>query len=330
MRVKDAVSAALQKAQGQFRSGAALAQELGVSRNAVWKAVHELQQEGFPIETKKKTGYRLIHEADLLTQETAQACLRSRVLGHPLSVLSTTGSTNDVCRKLYQAGAGHGTVVAANEQTAGKGQRGHSFCSPAGAGLYFSVLLTQEMAIQDAPLLTACAAVATARAIDALCGTQIAIKWINDLWLNGKKCCGILTEGGVSLESGMLEYAIIGIGINIRQSRSTMPEELHATVTSIEEEVTDCRVNRAELLAAVLYFLEQLLPELPKRRFLQEYRNRSCLIGKLVEVTMQSGESRKAVVVDIADDCGLIIRDSFGNVETLYSASTSVRLIENK
>lgn len=326
MRVKDAVSAALQKAQGQYRSGAALAQELGVSRNAVWKAVHELQQEGFPIETKKKTGYRLVHEADLLTQETAVTYLQSRVLGHPLHVLPTVDSTNDYCRKLYQSGAVHGTVVAANEQTAGKGQRGHSFCSPAGTGLYFSILLTEALAIQDAPLLTACAAVAAARAIDTLYGTQIEIKWVNDLWLDGKKCCGILTEGGVSLESGMLEYAIIGIGINVRQTKSTMPDDLHATVTSLEEGKTDCHVNRAELLTAVLYHLERLLPELSERRFLQEYRNRSCLIGKVVQVVMQNGETKKAAVLDIADDCGLVIRDSFGNVETLYSASASVRI----
>lgn len=329
MRVKDAVSAILQNADGQFRSGTSLATELGVSRNAVWKAVCELREEGFPIETRKKIGYRMRHAADQLTPESVRTQIYTRVLGNTFEVLPQVGSTNDECRRRYRKGAPHGTVIAANAQSAGKGRQGHRFCSPPGAGLYFSVLLTEPLAIVDAPLLTACAAVAAARAIDALCGTKIQIKWVNDLMLGGKKCCGILTEGGVSLESGMLEYAIIGIGINVRDSRRHMPEELHDIVTSLEEEVPSLIVDRAKLLAAVLYYLEQMLPTISDRRFLHEYRSRSCLIGKLVRVTTHTGEIKKAVVEKIDDQCGLVIRDSFGNVETLQSAAASVKLVES-
>ncbi len=155
------------------------------------------------------------------------------------------------------------------------------------------MILSEAVSLQDAPLLTACAAVAAARAIDALYGTQMQIKWVNDLYLDGKKCCGILTEGGVSLESGKLEHAIIGIGINVRNTSIAMPEELRHTVTSLEEARPDIHVCRAQLLATVLYEMEQVLRELPQRRFLAEYRSRSCLIGKTVELTKDDGTVKK-------------------------------------
>ena len=324
MRVKDAVAACLTEASGQYLSGETLAQKLGVSRNAVWKAVRLLQDEGFPIEAKKKTGYRLAQGVDLLTEESVRPYLHSRILGHPLYVYSELGSTNNTCKTLVRDHARHGTVVAANCQTAGKGRQGRTFVSPAGSGLYFSMILSEAVSLQDAPLLTACAAVAAARAIDALYGTQMQIKWVNDLYLDGKKCCGILTEGGVSLESGKLEHAIIGIGINVRNTSIAMPEELRHTATSLEEARPDIHVCRAQLLATVLYEMEQVLRELPQRRFLAEYRSRSCLIGKTVELTKDDGTVKKVAVLEIADDCGLVVRDSFGNVETLHAGEVHI------
>ena len=261
---------------------------------------------------------------DLLTAELVRPYLHSRILGHPLYVYPELGSTNNTCKALVRDGAKHGTVVAANCQTAGKGRQGRTFVSPAGSGLYFSMIISKSVSLQDAPLLTACAAVATARAIDALYGTRIQIKWVNDLYLDGKKCCGILTEGGVSLESGKLEHAIIGIGINVRNTSIVMPEALRHTVTSLEESMPDIQVCRAQLLAAVLYEMEQALRDLPERRFLAEYRSRSCLIGQTVELTKDDGTVKKVAVLEIADDCGLVVRDSFGNVETLHAGEVHI------
>lgn len=324
MSVKESVAACLAEAEGQYLSGEAMAKKLGVSRNAVWKAVRTLQEEGFPIESKKKTGYRITQDADLLTEDTIQPFLHSRVLGHPLLVFPELDSTNNYCKKLIRQGAAHGTVVTANCQTAGKGRQGRTFCSPAGSGLYFSVLLSQAIALQDAPLLTACAAVAAARAIDALYGTHIQIKWVNDLYLDGKKCCGILTEGDISLESGKLEHAVVGIGINIRNTRSALPAELRNKVTSLEEAVPGCHVRRAELLAAILYELEHALRDLSTKRFLGEYRGRSCLLGKTAEFVMDDSTRKKVSVLEIADDCGLVVQDSFGNVETLHAGEVHI------
>ena len=243
---------------------------------------------------------------------------------YPVLCSSPDEATNNTCKTLVRDHARHGTVVAANCQTAGKGRQGRTFVSPAGSGLYFSMILSEAVSLQDAPLLTACAAVAAARAIDALYGTQMQIKWVNDLYLDGKKCCGILTEGGVSLESGKLEHAIIGIGINVRNTSIAMPEELRHTVTSLEEARPDIHVCRAQLLATVLYEMEQVLRELPQRRFLAEYRSRSCLIGKTVELTKDDGTVKKVAVLEIADDCGLVVRDSFGNVETLHAGEVHI------
>ena len=323
MGIKEAVADCLTEMPGQFCSGEALAQKLGVSRNAVWKAIRQLQEEGFPITSKKKNGYCLSADADILTEQEIRRFSRSKVLGNRFYVLPQVDSTNQYCRQLAREGAVHGTVVTANQQTAGKGRQGRSFCSPPGTGLYFSVLLAQDLLLQDAPMLTACAAVAASRAIDGLYGTRMQIKWVNDLFLQGKKCCGILTEGAVSLESGKLEHAVVGIGINLRNTES-FPEELRCKVTPLEEAVPGCHVRRAELLAAILWELEQVLRELPERRFLPEYRNRSCLLGKTAMIQQSDGTQKKVAVLEIAEDCGLVVRDSFGNMETLHSGDVHI------
>ncbi len=328
MGVKESVAALLQEASGRYISGQTLAKKLQVSRNAVWKAIQALQEEGVPITSRQKSGYRMDAEADLLTKSQIKAFLRGVSLGNPLYVLPETDSTNSYCRRLLRENAPHGTLVVANCQTAGRGRQGRSFCSPAGSGLYFSVIISQKLSLQEAPLLTACTAVAACRAIDRLCGTQMQIKWVNDLFLNGKKCCGILTEGEVSLESGCLEHAVIGIGINIRNTASSLPEELHDKVTSLEESVPGCHICRAELTAAIVTELEQALEGLSDRRFLPEYRSRSYLTGKTAELLLDDGTRKKVAVVEIADDCGLVVRDSFGNVETLHSGEVHVTQIE--
>ena len=165
MRVKDAVAACLTEASGQYLSGETLAQKLGVSRNAVWKAVRLLQDEGFPIEAKKKTGYRLAQGVDLLTEESVRPYLHSRILGHPLYVYSELGSTNNTCKTLVRDHARHGTVVAANCQTAGKGRRGRTWESPADQNIYMSLLLRPEIAPVKAPMLTLVMAYAAAMAL---------------------------------------------------------------------------------------------------------------------------------------------------------------------
>lgn len=321
MSVKTQVKHILLESSGEYFSGAALARTLGVSRNAVWKAIQELEKQGFPVESKKSVGYRMVQAADLLTEEDIRKYLHTKYLGNILIVKEIMDSTNDYCRNLLQQGTIRGTVVVSNEQVAGRGRQGKRFYSPGGCGLYFSVIVNQDFQLQDASVLTACAAVATSRAIDKLYHTHTQIKWVNDVYLNGKKICGILTEGELSLESVTMSYAIVGIGINVRNTEETMPQGLRSTVSSIEEEVSDCHVQRCALLAAILYEMEQLISEMTERRFLAEYRQRSCLIGKRVEWVETNGTVKKVAVMDITDDCALVTQDTFGNVETHYGGT---------
>ncbi len=328
MSVKESVAAFLQKNEGTYISGSRIAESIGCSRNAVWKAIQDLKQQGVPIDACKKRGYCQTREADFLSETDILRYRNSHVLGYPIYLLEKTDSTNDYCRRLYETGATHGTIVIANEQSHGRGQHGKSFLSPPGTGLYFSILLRQSVAIQDATLLTACAALATAQAIDILYDTSTKIKWVNDILLNGKKCCGILTEGGISLETGELDYAIIGIGVNVRMTKDTLPESLHDSVTSIEESVPGSSVRRAELLSAILYHLERILPNFQSRKFLQAYRQRSMLLGQKITVTDENGCITHAIAEEITDDCGLKICEESGTTRTLYSASESVSLDE--
>ncbi len=327
MRVREAVSEILTKNVGEFFSGGQIAEMLGVSRNAVWKAIGELRENGYPIESRKHFGYRLVQNADLLTADTVREQLNCQTLGHNLYVFPSLSSTNDYCHDLYQSGAPHGTVVVANQQTAGRGQRGRPFESPAGSGIYFSFLLRHPIALEDAPLLTACTAVAAARAIDMLYDTHTQIKWVNDLILDGHKFGGILTEGGVSLETGTLDFVIIGIGINVRYTAENISDPLRERVTSIEESNPACHVHRAELLAAILYHFERLLPNMQTRHFLTEYRERSNLIGNDVALTDHRGHTRYGTVLDITDDCSLRVRNDKGKVETLHSTVNTVHLL---
>ena len=198
-----------QRAGGHI-SGQELADQLGVSRAAIWKAVTALRADGTPIEAITNRGYALPHGADLLNADAITALLAPAVAqAVQITVVDRLPGTNAALRTQATNGAPEGLVLIAQAQSAGRGRRGHSFFSPPG-GLYLSILLLPAFSTRQSPQITALAAVAAARAAEQLCGTPIQIKWVNDLWKNSKKVCGILTEAAVDLESGMLDYAGAG------------------------------------------------------------------------------------------------------------------------
>ena len=210
MQVKDRVLAALEASRGTYLSGQALAQQLQVSRNAVWKAISQLRESGYPIQAVSHRGYCLDVDSPLLSPQSIARHLT--VPGLQVEVAQTVSSTNTLLRQRAEEGAQEGLVLAAVEQTAGKGRQGHSFFSPPDTGLYLSLLLRPKLSAQDALLLTTCAAAAVALAIEACAGVEAQIKWVNDVFCRGKKVCGILTEAALDLESGGLQYAIVGMG----------------------------------------------------------------------------------------------------------------------
>lgn len=228
-------------------------------------------------------------------------------------------STNNAARNLAKEGAPHGTAVVAARQTAGKGRLGRSFDSPSGAGVYLSVILRPSLTVEKGTLLTPAAAVATARAIEKTSGVRVRIKWVNDLYLNGKKLCGILTESALRPD-GMLDWAVVGIGVNLKET--SRPASLQDKITSLE--AVGGETSFARLAAEILNELEKLCEDLSSVQFLEEYRTRSCVLGKTVTV-IQGENSYQAYAHSITDDAGLIVKTEAGEYLTLRSGEISLR-----
>lgn len=295
-------------------SGEQLAADLGVTRAAVWKCVKQLTKEGFSISAATNRGYRLL-PSDVIN---APGIRRKLTAPWQLETVDETDSTNNLAKAHAAAGAENLAVIA-NRQTAGRGRLARSFFSPDRAGVYLSALIRpRSLRAADCGLITACAAVATARAVEKLSGADVKIKWVNDLFIGGKKICGILTEGGVGMEEGTLEYAVIGIGVNVRSV--VFPEDIAAVATTVEHE-TGVRADRCELAAEILNNLSRLEESVASGEFLSEYRSRSCVVGRRVIVN----GNYEACAVAIDDDCALIIERD-GATEKFYAGEVSLKL----
>ena len=189
MATKDLVLEALQRSGENYLSGEALSEELGISRTAVWKAIRILRDEGYTIKAVTNRGYHLIHEEDVITEKSLREHLFTRYKNNRLYIYDTLDSTNNRAKQLALENAPHGTTVIAMQQTAGKGRLGRSFFSPR-EGIYLSIIIKPTFDLSKSVLVTAAAAVAIAQAIESVCGRQAQIKWVNDVYLDGKKICG--------------------------------------------------------------------------------------------------------------------------------------------
>ena len=288
--------------------GAKLARELGVSRNAVWKVMNSLRQSGYEITAVTNRGYRLISAPDRLNEAEIRRWLTAKTIGCELEIHEQLDSTNNRAKVLAAAGAPHGTAVIADSQSGGRGRLGRSFFSPKHSGVYLSVILRPDCAPERANLLTSLAAVAAAEAVEKAAGADVKIKWVNDLYLNGKKICGILTEAGLGMEAGRLDWAVVGIGINV--NRMEFPPDLMDIATSVGNE-TGTATDRNRLTAEILNRLDALYGDLETGTFLQESRRRSNVIGRTVTV-IEGGEEYPARALDIDDQGRLIIETEKG------------------
>ena len=319
---KDRVLDSLRRSGGSYVSGGALSAELSLSRTAVWKAVEQLRAEGFVIESAPKKGYRLLSGGDALTESGVRAYLRRRDLD--LRVYKSISSTNTVLKQLAESGEAEGTVLLAEEQTAGRGRMSRSFFSPPRSGLYMSLLLRPHMSAQLSTRSTACAAVAVAEAIEELTGCRAEIKWVNDVLVDGKKVCGILTEGSIDCESGLMHYAIVGIGINIRPPEGDFPAELRQIAGALPA-APDGEDLRCRLAAAVLDRLMDLYEQLPEGDCYEAYKSRSCLIGRQINILPLEGEPVPATAIGVERDFSLRVRLTDGTEKCLSSGEVSVR-----
>ena len=316
----------LEQNRGHFVSGEELAALLGQSRAAVWKAVEALRAEGYPITSKPGGGYCLEEKTDMLLGEKIRAALRADVLGRELLLFPTLDSTSTQLRRLAYEGAAEGTVLLADEQTAGRGRFGRSFHSPQRGGIYMSLLLRPRLPFQKIHFLTMLAAVCAAQAIEAVAGVHPQIKWVNDLLLDGKKLCGILSEAAVEGESGALSFVVVGIGINVESVRG-FPSLEGNTPASLRE-AASTEFSRCTLIAEILNTFERLyFPYIETQDatpFLQEYRDRLCLTGRRVLV-VQGAQEYEAQVLGLAESGGLLVRRADGTEAELTSGEVSIR-----
>ncbi|MBQ9210543.1 MAG: biotin--[Clostridia bacterium] len=320
---KERIIDALQARAGEFVSGGALAEALGLSRTAVWKAVEQLRQEGYPIESQPRRGHRLLLTHDVLSEAGIRRYLDQEEL--QLQVYPTITSTNTVLKQMALEEAPAGLALVAGEQTAGRGRLGRSFYSPSGSGLYLSLLLRPGTAAAEATCLTACAAVSVAEAIESLAEVHPGIKWVNDLLIGGKKVCGILTEAGLDLENGAVSYVIIGIGINTRLPAGDFPEELRAIAGAVfgEAPIPDLR-NR--LAAQVLDRLWRYSQDPAAPELFEKYKSRSLALGQPIQILSPGKEPASAQALDLERDYSLRVRLADGSEQLLRSGEISIRL----
>ena len=235
-------------------SGAQLAEELAISRAAIWSRIEELRQVGFAIEAGPHFGYRLVGEPDALLADDLLARLgETKVVGRNIRVFEETTSTNDVIEKLARDGVKEGVVVFAESQTKGRGRLGRKWLSPTRKGLWFSILLRPELRPQETTQLTVASAIALRRAIKTVSGLTAEIKWPNDLLIGGKKVVGILTE--MSAEVDRVRHIILGIGVDVNQEADEFPAELRKLATSLKIEAGE-EISRAELATEILRELD--------------------------------------------------------------------------
>lgn len=317
---------ALRKGEGGTVSGGELAQTLGVSRTAVWKAVTTLQNEGYRIESVPNKGYRLL-ESEVYSGYEVERRLTTKVVGRPLIFLEEVNSTNDYVKALAAEGGANGTAVLARRQTAGKGRLGRRFESPAEKGVYFTLLLRPDIQIGTLNRITLLTAVAVADAIEELTGVRPGIKWINDLYLSGKKLCGILTECSVEGETGRVSYVAVGVGINLHQTAEDFPPELREKAGSVEM-LTGKHIAAADYAVTVFrrfeeLFFDEKFPE-NQERILRRYREDLFFLGQEVEVH-GSSDCYRATALDIDEEGRLLVRDGEGALHALNSGEISIR-----
>lgn len=306
----------LEEAEGPL-SGEEMAQRLGISRNSVWKAVQRLREDGYEIEAATNRGYRLVSSESALTPQGVRRLLTGPARGCAIDVRDTVTSTNTVLKAIAEQGGAEGMALIAQQQTQGKGRLGRTFLSPKGTGLYISILLRPKFSAEESLSVTTAAAVAVAEAIDSITGRYAMIKWVNDVYLQGRKVCGILTEASVDFENGGLHYAIVGIGVNIQEPPGGFAPEIRDVAGALYQGEVPSGV-RVRLAAEILNRFFGFYEHLTQRTFMEAYRQRSLLTG--IEVTFTQGDMvHEGLVLGVDDEARLQVRLPSGE-EKLFSA----------
>lgn len=250
--MKEEILRLLRGADG-YISGQELCNRFGVSRTAVWKAINQLKEAGYEIEAQQNKGYRLMAAPDLMTEAEIKSLMHTDWVAKEVLYFDTIDSTNTKAQELAEKGYPSGTLVVADKQESGKGRRGRSWVSPSGTGIFMTLMIKPDINPNNASMLTLVAALAVAKAITSVTGEEAMIKWPNDIVVNGKKVCGILTE--MNAQFDYINHIVVGIGINVHNE--SFPEEISQMASSLMIEAGGKRFHRAQIIAETMSYFEQ-------------------------------------------------------------------------
>ena len=312
----------LRKKPGQYVAWAKLGSKFKLEQSTLEQAATLADQWEYKLRRNRKRGIKFVAAPDLLTSTEILWSLKTRRLGRTVHACGCVKSTNDLAAKLAEEGAPEGVIVTAEEQTRGRGRQGRRWYSPPKTGIYLSIILRPSFPPEDAPGLSVMTAVALADAISKWKPGLVQIKWPNDVWINGRKTAGILTE--LFAERNGIHHVIVGVGINVNQQAGDFPEDLRATATSLHRELRR-RVDRLELLRLFLVNFEKEYTTYLKYRLkksLTRVRKYSALLGH--EVTIQYGQSRRTGQVKAINETGALILQTADGPETVTAGEVTV------
>jgi BirA family biotin operon repressor/biotin-[acetyl-CoA-carboxylase] ligase len=307
--------------KGSFVSGEDISEELGITRSGVWKQVNSLRELGYNIESSTRLGYRIDKSPDLLMPEEIWSTTHLSFIGGTIYYSTTLDSTNEQAKRLAGEGAPHGTLILAEEQQKGRGRMGRDWISPKSGGIWLSIILRPNMAPYEAPKLTILSAVAVAEAIRKKTGLAAQIKWPNDILINGKKVCGILTE--LNTEIDVINHVVIGVGINV--NNLAFPKDLKQKAASLKQ-IKSEHIDRTIILAGFLESFETLYQTAMNDGFegiFQKWRSLCCNLGKHVNIIGRA-ESFNGIALDINNDGALLVRTQDGKVVQVISGDVSL------
>ena len=320
MSEKEAILKLLFFYSSDYITAETFSRKLGINKSSIYQHIQALRLEGYNIEGCTNRGYRLSSSSDVFTAETISKYYK--INPEKIRIFSSLPSTNLTAKEMASLGAPEGTVIIAETQTAGRGRMERNFFSPAKSGLYMSVILRPALAPSDALQITALSAVAVSETIETFTDASAQIKWVNDVYIKGKKVCGILAESSVNPKAERLDYIVLGIGVNLFEPKGLFPNEIQSIAGAVfNEPFPDARSKfTARLLENIFKYYELQ----DKKDVFQKYKERSFLTGKEVNVNNFTSIF-PANVLDINDDFSLKIALSDGTVQNLSSGEVSVK-----
>lgn len=320
--MKEEILRLLRGADG-YISGQELCNRFGVSRTAVWKAINQLKEAGYEIEAQQNKGYRLMSAPDLMTEAEIKSLMHTEWVAKEVLYFDTIDSTNTKAQELAEKGYPSGTLVVADKQESGKGRRGRSWVSPSGTGIFMTLMIKPDINPNNASMLTLVAALAVAKAITSVTGEDALIKWPNDIVVNGKKVCGILTE--MNAQFDYINHIVVGIGINVHNE--SFPEEISQMASSLMIEAGGKRFHRAQIIAETMSYFEQYYDTFLKTQDLsalvREYDELLVNMNKAVRV-LDPKEPFDGKAMGITPKGELIV-DTWESRKLVSSGEVSVR-----